>query len=74
MAETGLYITLRALKLCKKNCTHTFRPCKNDCLFSFLKIDLYEFYEYTSKEKCLNHVCLSESVLEMLKPHLAEVK
>lgn len=50
-------------KRCKKNRTHTFRTCKKKkkiaLFFSFLKIDLYDFYKYMSKETCLNELCLS---------------
>lgn len=49
-------------KRCKKNRTHTFRTCKKKKIalfFSFLKIDLYDFYKYMSKETCLNELCLS---------------
>lgn len=62
------------LKICKKNCTHTFRTCKNECLFPFLKIDLYDFYEYMIKETCLNQVCLLDSLLKLFKPDLAALK
>lgn len=55
MAEIDLYITTLNVctvpfELCKKICTHTFRTCKNYCPFSYFKNDLYDLYEYVSKE------------------------
>lgn len=77
--DSDLYIT--TLKVCTvhKNYVKRFAPillehAKIIVPFLFLKIYLHDFYEYVSKEMCLNQTCLSDSLLEMLKPHLAVVK